>query len=387
LFLIAAFILISCKKEKEHYVSNLIAKDTVQVTVNGSGSTISCSNRPEISARLVPVASLSAGRTHMLTASAGNKILFVGGYPKGGIYWSDAVPVDVYDLLTNTISRITLDPNWRDGAAIAAVGNKILFAGGGDAMGDLSTSIVDIYDASTNTWTTAGLSVARQGLTAATIENKVVFAGGGYINASGIWTNTNTVDIYDNSTNTWTTGTLSEGRMDIAATTVGSKIYFGGGRIGMVASKTIDIYDAATNTWSTSNLQIPKTGMASITADNKIFWAGGAESPAANSSDKIEIKDLITGVSTFECIRPRSYFSAVKKDNNIVFFTSLRDQNDPRSGTDFEIYNILTKTWSIGKLDKQVYGAAIISVNNTIYVAGGTDGKGNYYNQVWKLEF
>ncbi len=37
----------------------------------------------------------------------------------------------------------------------------------------------------------------------------------------------------------------------------------------------------------------------------------------------------------------------------------------------FDIYDAKTNTWSIGVLPFSIEGASIISVNNTIYVAGG----------------
>jgi N-acetylneuraminic acid mutarotase len=57
-----------------------------------------------------------------------------------------------------------------------------------------------------------------------------------------------------------------------------------------------------------------------------------------------------------------------------------------RNGTHFEIYNLTSNLWQTGKLDKSIQGAAIISVNNTIYVAGGKV-NGAFSDQVWILEF
>ena len=52
----------------------------------------------------------------------------------------------------------------------------------------------------------------------------------------------------------------------------------------------------------------------------------------------------------------------------------------------FDIYDVTTNSWSIGLLPLKIYSSSIISVNNTIYVAGGyVDGV--LTNQVWKLGF
>jgi len=364
----------------------LSAKDTMQVFVNAMMMTSSCDNRPIINATLVPIGTLSSARTKIMSASAGNKILFIGGMHSGQNWWNEPVPVDIYDFSNNTWSLHLLVPDnpqlshFRVGAAIASVGNKILFAGGGDGFGDNQSSRVDIYDASSDTWTVESLSVERQGLVAATIGDKVLFAGGfGYPDGNN-WGEFNIVDIYNNSNDSWSIATLSQARMDIAATSAGNKVYFAGGRNGMNVSKTIDIYDAATNSWSVSSLQQPRTDMANIADNSKIFWAGGANNfngAEWTSNNSVEILDLNTGVTSSVCIHPRFGFSAVKKNEQIVFFTGYDG-----SGVEFEIYDTVTGIWSTGKLNQKIQGAAIISVNNTIYVTGGI-----YSNQVWKLEF
>src|SRR6187399_2367933 len=304
----------------------LSAKDTMQVFVTSSCD----NNRPIINATLVPIGTLSSARTKIMCASAGNEILFIGGMHSGQNWGNEPVPVDIYDFSNNTWSLHLLVPDnpqlshFRVGAAIASVGNKILFAGGGDGFGDNQSSRVDIYDASSDTWTAESLSVERQGLVAATIGDKVLFAGGfGYPDGNN-WGEFNIVDIYNNSNDSWSIATLSQARMDIAATSAGNKVYFAGGRNGINVSKTIDIYDATTNSWSVSSLQQPRTDMANIADNSKIFWAGGANNfngAEWTSNNSVEILDLNTGVTSSVCIHPRFGFSAVKKNGQIVFFT------------------------------------------------------------------
>jgi hypothetical protein len=52
----------------------------------------------------------------------------------------------------------------------------MFFAGG--FTGSVWSNAVDIYDVTTNIWTTATLSVGRRGLAGAGSGNKIVFAGG-----------------------------------------------------------------------------------------------------------------------------------------------------------------------------------------------------------------
>jgi len=84
---------------------------------------------------------------------------------------------------------------------------------------------------------------------------------------------------------------------------------------------------------------------------------------------------------------PRSDFKAVTKGDNIIFFTGAGTGSPGFESDHFEIYNITTDTWSTAVLNQKIFISAIISVNNTIYVAGGTNDFGATFNQVWKLVF
>ncbi len=177
--------------------------------------------------------------------------------------------------------------------------------------------IVDIYDVSTNTWSVVSLSLPRSSIAVAAIGNKIFFAGGEF---NWNYDNTNLVDIYDVSTNTWSTSQLSEARASISAVTVNQKIYFAGGqkedRFYANPSNRIDIYDNATNSWSTSALSIPMGFISGISVADKIYW---------NSGCTVEIKDVNTwsssiaylskpGTSIFDLSQP------VVKENKIIFF-------------------------------------------------------------------
>ena len=365
----------------------LLAKDTIQVTVQTQPVILPCSNRPLVNVNLIPVGALSEARVALASGAAGGKILFAGGFVPFSHYSSR---VDIYNTITNTWSTAELTSPERQGMAVASVGNKILFAGGGDNDNGITTSRVDIYNADDNSWSIAELTEPREYLAAAVLGNKVFFSGGGTWrpNLKG----SRIIDIYDNSTNTWTTDYLSEERMDHSATVIGNKIYFAGGTSGYYTSlnvlNTIDIYDGTANSWATSAFHgDARMQHAAIAADNKIFWASGTKYASLGGgfleSDNVEIRNLATGTSTYACISPRTLFNAVLKNDNIVFFTGL----SPNSATNrIDIYNTTSETWSVGILPVNIYYSTIIAVHNTIYVAGGYV-NGSVSAQVWKLEF
>lgn len=73
----------------------------------------------------------------------------------------------------------------------------------------------------------------------------------------------------------------------------------------------------------------------------------------------------------------------VVKDDEIIF---LRHDGGADANK-FDIYDVQTNALSIGVLPQPMpTGTSVISVNNMIYVAGGSV-NGVLSNQVWKLEF
>ena len=62
------------------------------------------------------------------------------------------------------------------------------------------------------------------------------------------------------------------------------------------------------------------------------------------------------------------------KNGSIVFYTGCDK---------FDIYEPVSGKWSIGRMNQMFDGAAVISVNNIIYIAGEDPSS----NQVWRLEF
>ncbi|GAA4733473.1 hypothetical protein GCM10023229_09440 [Flavisolibacter ginsenosidimutans] len=349
---------------------SLFTRDTVKITVNPA-IVVACdnSNRPLVNAQLIPIGTLSQARGAIAVASAGNKILFAGG-----VVYTHSSRVDIYDISTNKWSTAELSVA-RHRIAAVANGNKVFFAGGEISDGTVPTDVVDIYDVSTNTWTVAHLSLGGDDIAAAAVGDNVLFVGGdgGF---SGGEARAGRVDIYNLATNTWSTASLSQYKVrGHVAVTANNKVYISGGSTSWLNDgpfNEIEIYDNATNTWSTATMQEGRYNHAGIVASNKIYWGGGG-------TCSVEIRDVNTGNSTTQYLfRPTGWSKAVFKGNKIVFFGNGTDK--------FDIYDITGNTWSIGVLPFALGGIAVISVNNTIYVTGETI-TGVPSDKVWKLEF
>lgn len=345
-----------------------VKKDTTQINIIAT-------NRQLIGARLTPVGSLSEKRKVSGVAFLGNKIFLAGGrYPPAGPGPNFTSRVDMYDVLTKEWSTTELSQKkW--GVATAVAGNKVFFGGGTALQGNASpTTRVDIYDMVEQKWSSTELPKAGQ-YTAIAQGNKILFAGG------------TAVYIYDYLSEKWTSKTLSQPRVSIAATSVGGSIYLSGGatsNIGGTPFNNIDIYDPKTNNWSVSSMSKAKYALASIGLRGKALWAGGITDKGL--TNEIEILDLLGGKgTTFHCLfQPGSFStnSMGKLGNYVVFFPDGGDDK-----TRFDIYDSLNDKWYIGVLDKKIGPAILITAGSELYVVGSSTPGIDYYDQLWKLEF
>ena len=359
----------------------LFAKDTVQIFVNS----YSCSSITDSiyitngNVRMIPFAQLSLSRINLVSAAAGNKIVFAGGSKCDGNRWTGSTRVDIFDIVTQTRTTAELSQNNGEQLIAVSVANKILIAHQGSTR-------VDIYDASSNSWTTAALSIARDQMGSGSVGNKAFFAGGsGGINNPPI----SRIDIYDASTNSWSTAELSEGREAIAATTVGDKLFFAGGYTngdwfgGLETSRRVDVYNNSTNTWSTDSLTEERGAIGATTLNNKVFFAGGLNDLGARKRVDIYNNDLQSW-STATLSQARYRIQSATLGNRILFDNGVILYGD--DVTRFDIYDASSNTWTTADLNLPLSGSTLIRAGNNVYVAGGyVKNKGS--DKVWKLEF
>jgi hypothetical protein len=354
----------------------LTAKDTIQLTVRSSPD-CNISNRPQFNVSVVPIGTLSVSRNAAIGA-AGNKIVFAGGatYDNNSSVGYSGV-VDIYNISMGTWTTAQLSYARADIAAISC-GNKIFFAGGNRwGAVDEGFTNVDIYDAGTNTWTLQHLSKGRGSIATATVGSKVFFAGG----TPDWWQGSSRVDIYDTATKGWSTAELNVARMNMSAVTVGNKVYFAGGEIFDIMYSTIDIYDNATGSWSTSTLKELGGALTGVVVGNHIYWAGTTRS-APMGLGRVERWNTATGAVDFDCLAHSKTILAARA-HDIVFFDNYRDP-----GTDgrIDLYNTVSGTWSVGVLNKRVENPKGISVNNIVYLVGSETG-GTDASKVYRLSW
>ncbi|MGE0141908.1 MAG: Kelch repeat-containing protein [Planctomycetota bacterium] len=265
----------------------------------------------------------------------------------------------------------------RQGHSAVTVGDLALFAGG--RLGQTTSSIVDIYDRTNGTWSTTSLSVPRSDLAATTIGPYAMFAGG-VIDAA---TESAVVDVFDSRTRTWSTASLSQARFQLAATTLGNKAIFAGGAFGGIgtgsalASAVVDIYDAALgapgdpNAWSTTVLSRARGGLAAESAGGQAVFAGGFDGTAALAT--VDIYDDASGTwSTAALSQARllTESAAASMGTRICFVGGQTDATT--MSPMIEVYDTSNGTWSTSMMSIARLRPGVTVVGSYVIIAGGT---------------
>jgi hypothetical protein len=178
-------------------------------------------------------------------------ILFAGGFTSAG---SSSSVVDIYNAETQEWNVASLSVSRAYLAATTLAAYSLAFFGGGftgTATAGACSKVVDIYNGVTKTWSQATLSVARHFLAAAALELQgiVVFAGGLKSATSTLAGQySNDVDVFIASSNSWTTYTITTARSFLVPAVLPQRglLYLGGGFLG-AATTQIDIWDVRTD--------------------------------------------------------------------------------------------------------------------------------------------
>ena len=214
----------------------------------------------DIASGQVSTRTLSTPRQEPGVAVAGQQAVIVGSMTDlsrtGPTVAPEArTPVDIYDAATDTWSTAQLsDGRWRD-MAVVGLDHRILIAGGG--LGPNSPSdAVDIYDTTTGTWATQRLGVARMDPLAVVVGQQALFVAGygEFVGPAMDPTWTRAVDIYDGLTDTMRTGDPLTAGWRPLGFVVGGQAVFAGGYRGARSVITpvlnVDVYDGEASTWS-----------------------------------------------------------------------------------------------------------------------------------------
>jgi N-acetylneuraminic acid mutarotase len=167
---------------------------------------------------------IPTARRYLAAVTDNGRIYAIGGYnPQAGAVSS----AGAYNTTTRRWSTIAPLPIPTAGAA-ATVGNDgriYVFGGWDEAHGILHRT--QIYNPTTNTWTLgADMPIHRETAAAATASNGCIYVLGGDTIQAGSPTALSEVDVYQPTTNTWTTAPpMLHARSSFAAATGTTDIY------------------------------------------------------------------------------------------------------------------------------------------------------------------
>jgi kelch-like protein 20 len=342
----------------------LTAKDTVMVTVLSNFG--ACSEDSILivkgTATITPIGTLSQAR-YVQAATALDKLVFAGGLVDGGPGQPTAITdrVDIYNLSTQTWSTTKLSEP-RNGLKSITVGNKIVFASG-EWNGNNVPKSIEIYDAALNTWSSVVLSSPLYNSRVLVSANNKVF-----ITATNYLLSTK-LDIYDAASNALSTSQLSQARFEPSATANGNRVFFAGGYQNtdwddnpIDFSARVDICDASTNTWSTAELSEARYGIAAASIANKIIFAGGYGSN--NASNRIDIYDVMANTwSTASLSEPRSNAVVATVGNKLLFAGGYSNSGQSAK---VDIYDATTNSWSVANLSQHRQISSAVTLGNKV---------------------
>ena len=293
--------------------------------------------------------------------------------------------------LTSPFSPLDVSGTWaadsstgftlREDHTSCAVNGKIYILGGDDGYNCLST--IQVFDPLSGIWSTpatTGTFTPRSGLTSNVIEGKIYVIGGYDGNKRAYY---NIIEIFDPSTNIWSTPSVagtSTSRAYFASSVVNNKIYVMGGYDGHDFLNSLEVLDPSTNTWSTPTATGTMTARASLTSNvinDKIYAIGGASN---NNSvfNTLEIFDPSTNIwsapATTGTFVAR-FNGASSVVNGKIYVMGGSDSSD-NILSDFQTFDPATNSWNTPVTTGAFTPRSNLSssvLDNRIYAMGGWD--------------
>jgi uncharacterized protein (TIGR03437 family) len=217
-------------------------------------------------------APIPTGRYLGASAVVNNILYAMGGLTASGVSTS----VEAYDPSTNTWSTKAPMPGALD-SMYAVTDNGLIYVIGG-LNGNKSASLLS-YNPATNSWTVlAPMAVAKSCSAVGAFGATIISATG--LAAAGVSTDN---EGYNVSTNKWSTLPSSPtARNSPCFGVIGTKLYLAGGNgiDNSTQTNTVDAYDDSANSWSTGLATMPQAvGVAgSAVAGGRLYCFGGSNS-------------------------------------------------------------------------------------------------------------
>ena len=264
----------------------------------------------------LPKQPMPSYRDSFATATYQNRIYCIGGRSDG-----PSAVNEVYNPISDSWESKQAMPTPRHGLDANVVNDKIYLIGGlvpdnrwPNVNVDVYTTyqftnVTEVYDPSTDTWTTkAPIPKAASYYSSAVIDDKIYIFSQIFNQNDGTYESL--TQIYDPNTDAWSNGNPPPYAVDMAgsaaiANSDFKRIYVIGGRSSSLQVAHNQIYDPATDSWSIgAPLPTPRYGLAVCSLNNKIYTFGGYQgafvgvSLRANNEQYDPSKDITSPVIT-----------------------------------------------------------------------------------------
>jgi N-acetylneuraminic acid mutarotase len=304
-------------------------------------------------------------------------------YASSGDYWVKRAPM----------------PNSEDFVNTAVIDGKIYAIGSNNTA---NTNYNYLYNPSTDSWASkTPMPTIQMGGAIATCQNKIYMIGGGQgISINFTTSQTGTNEMYDPTTDTWTSKTpMPIGYANLNAVTVNGMIYVMGGTTVTSGKMTIygknELYDPTTDSWkSLTPMPIPVVKFGMVAVGNQIYVIGGQTNEPIKYFNQTQIYDIQTNTWSYGTQMPIITIGVVaaviKSDSSskiyyignemaLKYYQYLNKSDwTYTTNSPTQIYDLQTRNWTTGASSPttRISGVSLAVVNNTMYAIGGYDGIG-----------
>jgi hypothetical protein len=228
------------------------------------------------------IAPMPTPRVSFAIASYNNKIYVIGGLEatSNGVSQISCSVNEVYDPSTDTWATAASVPTGTSGAQANTVNGKIYVIGGSSGNVTLKSStlnLTQIFDPSTDSWSmAASMLYPFASAVSAVIDNNIFVIGGGY---------TGFIQIYDVAKNAWSLGSATnalvpgEGAGATTGFNASKRVYAFGGEEGfLVWANRTNAYDPVSNSWMTEASMPDALMLPTVAVVNDVFYVFGVVS-------------------------------------------------------------------------------------------------------------
>ena len=225
------------------------------------------------------IAPMPTPRVSFAIASYNNKIYVIGGLEatSNGVSQISCSVNEVYDPSTDTWATAASVPTGTSGAQANTVNGKIYVIGGSSGNITLKSSTLNmtqIFDPTTDSWSmAASMPYPFASAVSAVIDNNIFVIGGGY---------TNFIQIYDGAKNAWSLGSATnalvpgEGAGATTGINASKRVYVFGGEEGfMFWGNQTYAYDPVSNSWMTEEPMPDALMFPTVAVVNDVFYVFG----------------------------------------------------------------------------------------------------------------